>query len=419
MFSKVKTVQLVVSAIFVASVLLLSCKQDSPDDINPEQPAEITLLKSSQWKVLAKQSLSKLESVHGGRVGTMSFTTQKPDELRWYTWHSTSVSVSDHTEMVLNAEGEVVVNKDFKAPSYGGDIKGFVGSDVWKINLGEVANRVYAFKNDIMIDLAQNPEGQTKLLRIQPSEDGFLNSSEALSSNYASHYHYATQQWKNNTFVGNNFVTLRHEGKTYVIAFTRLTSANGMSIHVESDNRVVVQDPHIPSIKTVHYPMNTLQFVPGEYGFVIQASKYDDDVFVIFHSHTANNRYGVVKVNLSNLTIQTVQIPEQVVPPAHAATLILDNASLLEVDDAGNLYVVENRVENMNSHYSIRKYAANGGNEVILKEQDLRSDTQIQGLKWFNGKLHVALINREEIPDSNPNDDSFQIRYHKQIISLK
>lgn len=408
--------------LFTVAALFSSCKKEkNADDAapSPGSPKELTLLKSSQWKVLAKQSLPKLEGVHGGRRGTMSFTTQKPDELRWYTWHGTSVNASDHNEMVLNTQRVVLINKDFKAPSYGGDIKGFAGNDVWKINLGEVANRVYAFKNDNMIDLAQNPEGQTKLIRIQPTDDGFLNSSETLSNNYVTHFEYANQKWKNNTFWGNNFVSLRHNGKTYAIAFTRLTSANGMTIMMESDNRVVVQDPQIPTIKTVHYPMNTLKSVPGEYGFLIQASKYGDNVFVIFHSHTANNRYGVVKVNLSNLTVQTVQTPEHIVPPLHAATVILDNASLLEVDEAGNLYVVEIRSENMNAIYSIRKYAANGGNEVILKEQDLHSNTQIQGLKWFNGKLHVALINREEIPDRNSNDNSFQLMYHMQIISQK
>ncbi|HRP31432.1 MAG TPA: hypothetical protein PKV73_06055 [Agriterribacter sp.] len=408
--------------LLTAAALFSSCKKEkNGDDVasSPDSPKELTLIKSSQWKVLAKQNLLKSEGVHGGGRGTMSFTTQKPDELRWYTWHYTSVNVSDHSEMILNTRGEVFINKDLKAPSYGGDIKGFAGNDVWKINMAEVANWIYVFKNDQMVDLTQNPEGQTKLVRIQPSEDGFLNSSETMGSNYVTHYQYATQKWKNNTFWGNNFISLRHNGKTYAIAFTRLTSANGMTIMMESENRMVVQDPQIPSIKTVHYPMNTLKSVPGDYGIVIQAAKYGDNVFVIFHSHTSNSRYGVVKVNLSNLTVQSVQTPEYVVPPVNAAMVILDNASLLEVDDADNLYVVEMRNENMNATYSIRKYAANGGNEVILKEQDLHSNTQIQGVKWFNGKLHVALINREDIPDGKPNDFSFQTMYHMQVIAPK
>ena len=392
----------------VAIIFFSGCKKD--DNIDSDEPkSNLTLLKSGNWKVIAKENILKLEGALGGGRGTIAFTTQKPDELRWYTNHFTMANFSDHHEMIINRQDQVTINKDFKAPSYGGDIKGFVGTDVWKVNMAEVANRVYAFKNDQMVDLSQNPEGQTNIVRIQASEDGMLNSSETLTSNYASHYHYATQKWKNNTFVGNNFVTLRHQSKTYVIAFTRLTSANGMSIHVESDDRVVVQDPQIPSIKTVHYPMTTLKYVPGEYGFLTHASQYGDNVFVVFHSHTSNTRFGVVKVNLTNLTGQLVQAPEQIV----------SNNTAVEVDDAGNLYVVENRVENMNGNYSIRKYAANGGNEVILKEQDLHSNTQIHGIKWFNGKLYVALVNRENIPDGNPDDYSFQTMYHLQIIAPK
>lgn len=390
-------------------ILVSSCSKENITDDKTTVNTDLTLLKSSQWKVIAKENILKLEGALGGGRGTIAFTTQKPDELRWYTKHFTMANFSDHHEMIINRQDQVTINKDFKAPSYGGDIKGFVGTDVWKVNMAEVANWVYVFKNDQMVDLSENPEGRTKIVRIQASEDGMLNSSETLTLNYASHYHYATQKWKNNKFVGNNFVTLRHQSKTYVIAFTRLTSANGMSIFVESDNRVVVQDPQIPSIQTVHYPMTTLKYVPGEYGFLTHASQYGDNVFVVFHSHTSNTRFGVVKVNLTNLTGQLVQAPEQIV----------SNNTAVEVDDAGNLYVVENRVENMNGNYSIRKYAANGGNEVILKEQDLHSNTQIHGIKWFNGKLYVALVNREDIPDGNPDDNNFRVLYHMQIISPK
>lgn len=390
-------------------ILVSSCSKENITDDKTTVNTDLTLLKSSQWKVIAKENILKLEGALGGGRGTIAFTTQKPDELRWYTKHFTMANFSDHHEMIINRQDQVTINKDFKAPSYGGDIKGFVGTDVWKVNMAEVANWVYVFKNDQMVDLSENPEGRTKIVRIQASEDGMLNSSETLTLNYASHYHYATQKWKNNKFIGNNFVTLRHQSKTYVIAFTRLTSANGMSIFVESDNRVVVQDPQIPSIQTVHYPMTTLKYVPGEYGFLTHASQYGDNVFVVFHSHTSNTRFGVVKVNLTNLTGQLVQAPEQIV----------SNNTAVEVDDAGNLYVVENRVENMNGNYSIRKYAANGGNEVILKEQDLHSNTQIHGIKWFNGKLYVALVNREDIPDGNPDDNNFRVLYHMQIISPK
>ena len=165
------------------AALFSACEKEKDGDVptpSPTSPAELTVLKSNQWQVLAKQSLQELESVHGGRRGTASFTTQKPDELRWYTSHATAVNTSNHNELILNTRGEVTINKDLKSPSYGGAIKGFAGSDVWKINMGESASQVYAFKNDQMVDLAKNRDGQTKFVRIQPAADGFLNSSETL-----------------------------------------------------------------------------------------------------------------------------------------------------------------------------------------------------------------------------------------------
>lgn len=400
-----------------ACVVPTACKKDTSEDAANNA---ITLLKNNQWKVLAEQSFQRTEGALGGGRGTVAFTTQKPGELRWYTLFLTRSYFNDQNEMIVNTKGEVIINKDFKKPAYGGDIKTFVGDDVWKVNRAESADYVHIFKNDQMVDQSLYPEGRNNIARIQASEDGMLNSSESLTSNYVNHYHYATQKWKNNTFWGNNFVTLRHRDRTYVIAFTRLTNDNGMTILVESDNRVVVQDPQIPSIYTVHYPMTTLQSVPGEYGFVMHASAYDDNVFVIFHSHTSNTRYGVVKVNLTNLSEQLIQAPEQVVPFGLGYSgMMASNSTLIEVDNVGNLYVVELRNENMNPLYSIRKYAASGGNEVILKEQDLHPNTQIQGIKFFNGKLHVAIINRENIPDGDPDNNSFQTKYHMQIICPK
>ena len=264
-----------------------------------------------------------------------------------------------------------------------------------------------------MVDLSKYPEGQTNIRRIQFSEDGLLNSTETLTSNSVSHYNYSTGRWKNNTFWGNNFVTLRYQGRTYVIAFTRLTGANGMTIMKESDDRVVVPDSQIPGINRVHYPMTTLKTIPGEYGFLMNGSVYGDNVFVIFHSHTSNSRYGVVRVNLSDLTLQTVQVQEQAVPFGLSYTGMLSSThTYIEVDDAGNLYVVE-------SQHTIRKYNAAGGSEVILKETDLLSGTLIHGIKYFNGKLHVALMNRENLPDGNPDDNSFKLGYHMQIICPK
>jgi hypothetical protein len=393
-------------------VLFSSCKKEKNTDDPTTQPTEITVLKSNQWKVDARQSLFMAGSALGGAYQTVDFSIQNSRELRWYTWYNTMVNWIGHTEMTLNTQGKVVINKDLKAPAYGGEFKAIVGADTWKINRSfDRADQIFAFKNDQIVDLSQYHEGQTNIKNVQAADDGILNSSNTMGDNSVAHYNYATQKWKNNTFWGNNFVSLRYKGRTYVISFTRLTSANGMTILEESDNRVVVQDTQIPTIYTVHYPMTILKSIPGEYGFVLHTSAYDDNVFVVFHSHTSNIKYGVVKVNLTNLTGQLIQAPEFVVP--------FGQSPAVEVDEAGNLYVVEVRTENTNPFYNIRKYAAGGGSEVILKEEELIPNTQIQGLKIFNRKLHVAIINREEMPDNNPNDNYFPSTYHMQIISPK
>ncbi len=405
--------------LLVAFSLLVSCKKNEVTDPTaaPTNPTEFVVLQSTQWKVMGKQSIDILEGVLGGGMGTVAFSPQKSDELRWYTLHRTMSNVSGHNEMVINKQGQVVIQKELKSPSFGGVIKAFAGNDVWKLNMAEVPNRIYVFKNDQQIDLSKDLEGQNQFIRIQASEDGILNSSEASGSNYVSHYLYATQKWKSNRFAGNNFVCFRYKGLTYVISFTRLMNENGMRIEEETSNRVEVQDPQIPSIKTVHYPMKTLTYIPGVYGTVMHASIYGDNVFVAFFNHTANNKFGVCKVNLTNLTVELVQVPEMRTGFGLNQAGILYNASLYELDDAGNLYIVESRSENNEAYHSIRKYGANGEVEVFLKEQDLALNSRIQGIKYFNGKLHVAVINKQDIPDGNPNDFSFKSMYYMQIIA--
>ncbi len=55
----------------------------------------------------------------------------------------------------------------------------------------------------------------------------------------------------------------------------------------------------------------------------------------------------------------------------------------------------------------------------MLKESDLLTYTWIHALKFFAGKLHVAVLYKHDIPDGKPNDDSFNYNYHMQIISPK
>ena len=68
-------------------ILVSSCSKENITDDKTTVTTDLTLLKSNQWKVIAKENILKLEGALGGGRGTIAFTTQKPDELRWYTKH--------------------------------------------------------------------------------------------------------------------------------------------------------------------------------------------------------------------------------------------------------------------------------------------------------------------------------------------
>ncbi|MEN9448885.1 MAG: hypothetical protein RJA25_2175, partial [Bacteroidota bacterium] len=96
--------------LLVAFSLLVSCKKNEVTDPTaaPTNPTEFVVLQSTQWKVMGKQSIDILEGVLGGGMGTVAFSPQKSDELRWYTLHRTMSNVSGHNEMVINKQGQVV-----------------------------------------------------------------------------------------------------------------------------------------------------------------------------------------------------------------------------------------------------------------------------------------------------------------------
>ncbi len=408
--------------VFAFVLVISSCKNDEGSgDAEPSpKPSDLTLLKNDEWKVAAKQSIFMPGSGQGGFYGTVAFAVLNTGELRWYTLHSTMANFSGHNEMLLNLQGQVTIDTDLQPQAYGGDLKAMVEDDTWKINRSfDRADVIAAFKNDQVVDLSKFPEGTTKIVRIHAADDGFLNSSNNMTSNYVTHYDFGTQRWKNNTFTGNNFVAVRYDGLTYAIAFTRFTAADGTYIFAESQDKVVVPDTQIPSLYSVHYPMTQLNYVAGQNGEVIHASVYDDNVIVVFQAYLSAWRYAVVKINLTDHSVELVQSPDPPVPFGLAVADILYNHSYVEVDDAGNLYVVENRVENQTPSFSIRRYNANGGSEVFLRETDLIPETQIQAIRFYNGKLHVAIVNRQELPDNNPGDNYFPINYHMQIICPK
>lgn len=387
--------------------LLLSCTIEKEDsDPTPDPTAsDLTLLKSNQWKVAASLTREKLQGVLGGGFLTAALDLQKQDELRWYLWFQNMSSVSDPTEIVLDNKGKATINKP--ASSSASDyrqIKTIYGGDTWETHIPWYSGyNIAVFKNNQNINLELGVNA-TNIKKIVASEDGLLNNSEVSGgSNSVSHYHYGTGAWKTNTFWAWKFVSVRYNNRTYVITLSKNSNQDGITVLSEADNKKT------SSQGRVYYEMkveNHLAFAPV--GFIIHSAQYGDNVFVALDAY--QNKFEVYKINLTNFTIQRVLNETKAVTYSQMAN---------EIDADGNLYIVENRIENNKSFFSIRKYAVSGGNEVVLKETDLLTYTHIHALKYFAGKLHAAVVYKEDVPDGNPNDNSFHYNYHMQVISLK
>lgn len=402
-----KTLQLLFSAAFITFMLLSSCKKDddSSDKDTDPTPKPIALLKSNNWKVAASLTREKLQGALGGGFETLAFGLQKQDELRWYLWFKDMSSFSDATEIVLNNQGNATINKpaapaaiDFR------QIKTIYGSDTWETHIPWYSGyNIAVFKNNQNINIKLDANA-TNIKNIVASEDGLLNNSEVSGgSNSVSHYHYGTGAWKTNTFWAWKFVSVRYNNRTYVITLSKNSAQDGITVLSETD------DKKTSSQGQIYYEMkveNHLAFAPV--GFLIHSTQYGENVYIALDAY--QNKFEVYKINLVNFTIQRVLNETKAV-----AYSLMAN----EIDSEGNLYIVEARSENNKSFFSIRKYAVSGGNEVVLKETDLLTYTHIHALKYFAGKLHAAVVYKEDVPDGNPNDNSFHYNYHMQVISLK
>lgn len=379
-------------------VLLTSCKK--VDDGHTNTKENITLLNTNNWKVVAQHAQPKTQGNLGGSFETQAFNLQSPNKLRWYLWFKHMSGYQDPIEIILNNQNTVVVNNP--TGSTGTDFRPFktiYGGDTWETHIPfSNTYSIAVFKNNQNININLSDSNATIIKRLQVSEDGLLNNSEGTGTNTVSHYHYGTGQWKTNAFFATSFVSVRYNNRTYVININKNTSQDGIGIYSETNDRVTGSQGQIvyPMKEENHLPMSPV-------GFLMHVAQYGDNVFVALDAY--GNKFEVYKINLSSFTIQKVLDQTKVGTYSQYAN---------EIDAAGNLYIVENRNENQTPHYSIRKYKTNGGNEVILEETDLKEETRIEALKYFNGKLHAAIIYRQENPN-NWHDNT----YHMQIIKYQ
>ncbi|MBL7837524.1 MAG: hypothetical protein JNM67_08410 [Bacteroidetes bacterium] len=395
----------------LTAVLLSSCKKDDDISPNPDNPSNITLLNSNEWTVVANNVQKKQQGVLGGSFGTAAFSLQKQDELRWYLYFSHMTGYQDPIEIVINNQNTVTVNKptgntgsDFR------DIKTIYGMDTWETHISfNNASNISTFKNGQHIDIGYPYKPIKKL---QTSEDGLLNNTEHFGgTNWVSHYHYGTGQWKNNVFWATQYVSTRYNGKTYVATLLNdgTTGTQGTITVLEESNTPDASNMYLMTTKNEDTIPNA--------GYILHSVRHNENLYVALNAQW-QNKYVVYKINLNNYSVQKVVEETKVENYDNTDPLVRNLAQNIEIDPQGNLYIVHIRVENMDAHYSIRKYKSTGGNEVILKENDLKNLTKVQGIYYFNNKLHAALVYREELAaESKPNENFWMSNYHMQIIS--
>jgi len=405
-----KALQIITMTV-LTSVLLYSCeKGDDVINPNPDNPNNITLLNSNQWTVVANHIHKKQQGVLGGTFGTAAFSLQKEEELRWYLFFSHMTGYEDPIEIIVNNQNAVTINKP--TANTGSDfrpIKTIYGTDTWETHISfNNANHINTFKNGQLIDIGYPIRPITKL---QTSEDGLLNNTEHYGgTNWVSHYHYGTGQWKDNSFWATQYVSTRYNGKTFVATLLNdgTTGTQGTFTVLEESNT---------PISGVYSMTSKNEVIIPNAGYIIHSTRHNENLFVAVDAHW-QNKFVVYKIDLNNYSVQKVIEETKVENHSNTYPQVRNLAQNIEIDPNGNLYIVENRIENQQSHYSIRKYKSTGGSEIILKEEDLKNRTSVQGIYYFNNKLHAALVYREELAEeSMPNENFWVSNYHMQIVS--
>lgn len=404
-----KVIQFITMTV-LTTVLLSSCKKDDDTIPNPDNPNNITLLNSNEWTVVANNVQKKQQGVLGGSFGTAAFSLQKQDELRWFLYFTHMSGFQDPIEIVVNSQNAVTISKpiaktasDFRA------IKTIYGTDTWETHISfDNASHISVFKNGQLTDIGYP---QRPIKKLQTSEDGLLNNTAHSGTNWVSHYHYGTGQWKNNVFWATQYVSTRYNGKTYVATLLNdgTTGTQGTI--------TVLEESNTPDASNMYLMTNKNEDTIPNAGYILHSVRHNENLYVALNAQW-QNKYVVYKIDLNNYSVQKVVEETKVENYDNTDPLVRNLAQNIEIDPQGNLYIVANNIQNTDAHYSIRKYKTTGGTELVLKIEDLKNLTQVQGIYFFNNKLHAALLYREELAgESKPNENSWVSNYHMQIIS--
>lgn len=124
------------------------------------------------------------------------------------------------------------------------------------------------------------------------------NTDHYGGTNWVSHYHYGNGQWKDNSFWATQYVSTRHNGKTFVA-----TLLNDGTAGVQG-TFTVYEESNTPILAFILMTNKNEVIIPNA-GYIIHATRHNDNFFVAIDAHW-QNKFVVYKVNLVNYSVQKV-----------------------------------------------------------------------------------------------------------------
>lgn len=374
---------------------LAACKKDKNNEPEPNNPDNMQVINSDRWITVASDQVTNGNNIYEGRYATIALNQLSDQQLRWMYAFSSANYINDHREFRVSSNGKAEHIKSFPAFTYGDQLKSLYDGQEWQLNAPQTGiNQFTLYKNGTQQDLdAGDPaSGPWRTDLMERADDGFFITEKPNASTEVAFFSFQTATWKRNVIpFARQAAQTRWQGKTYAVA-TGIPGDPEIQVYRESDSLIAT-----PGHK--YYLMNVLKSntYPEASGFVIHSARYGNKFYVATTvTEGGSHKYKVFRFNLETGNLEHTQVHTQELSYPNPQWIALNNGGLLAIDEAGNLYVVENRIADMEAHFSIRKYKVGGGSELVLPEEALLRLTEIQAIRYFNGKLYAALIYAKE-----------------------
>lgn len=384
-----------ITCCLLLAATLAGCKKDKSTEPDPNDPDNVQVINSDAWTTVASDQISNGNELYGGRYGTIALNQLNEQQLRWMYAFSSTNYINDHREFRVSSSGTVEHIKTFAAFTYGEQLKSLYNGQEWQLNAPQPGiNNFRLFKDGTQQDLyAGDPaSGPWRTDLMERADDGFFITEKPNSSTEVAFFSFQTATWKRNVIpFARQAAQTRYQGKTYAVA-TGNPGDPEIVVYRESDSLIATPGHKYFMMK----PLKSNTY-PEASGFVIHSARHANKFFVVTTlAEGGAHKYKIFRFNLDNGTLENTQVHTQEVPYPNPPVVSLNNGGLATIDENGNLYMTENRPGGTTAQYSIRKYKSGGGSEVVLPEEALLPLTEIQGIRYFNGRLYAALIYGKE-----------------------